>query len=164
MVESRLGSIPKATGMTGDWDMRTGLIWTVVAVFALLAALHLYWALGGVIASKAAVPEIGKAPAFNPSPAATFAVAVALLAAAATVAAAGGKFATALPYWMSMAAALVLASILLIRAVGDFRLVGFFKTNREGRFAELDTMFYSPLCVALGLAIITIVMTQERPL
>ena len=144
--------------------MRTGLVWTVVAVFAALATLHFYWALGGAAGSRAAVPQIGKAPAFNPSPTATIAVGVALLAAAATVAAAGGKFATALPYWMSMTAALVLASILLIRAVGDFRLVGFFKTSREGRFAELDTMFYSPLCAALGLAIIAIVTTQERPL
>ena len=144
--------------------MRTGLVWAVVAVFALLAALHIYWALGGVIGSKVAVPEIGKAPAFSPSSKVTIAVAVALLAAAATVAAAGGKFATALPSWMSMTAAVVLATILLARAVGDFRLVGFFKTSREGRFAELDTMFYSPLCVALGLAIITIVVTQERPL
>ncbi len=142
--------------------MRVGLTWTVVTVFVLLALLHLYWAFGGGTGMRAAVPQVGQVPAFRPTPVATAAVAFALFAAAATVAAVGGMIATPGPRWMPKAAALVLAAILLARAVGDFRLVGFFKSNREGRFAELDTILYSPLCVALGLAIIAIVATRDQ--
>ena len=142
--------------------MRETLTWAVVAAFAGLAALHFYWAFGGTIGSRAAVPELGNVPAFRPSTAATVTVAIALIAAAATVAAAGGVFPLAVPRWIPISGALMLSLVLLARAVGDFRLVGFFKSQREGRFAELDTLLYSPTCVALGFAIITIVASQEH--
>ncbi|MBN3819698.1 DUF3995 domain-containing protein, partial [Paraburkholderia sp. Se-20369] len=47
----------------------------------------------------------------------------------------------------------VLALIFAVRAVGDFRYVGFFKRIRGSRFARLDTLCYSPLCAALSLSI-----------
>jgi len=46
-----------------------------------------------------------------------------------------------------------LALLLLLRAIGDFRLVGFFKTVRGSRFAWLDSALYSPLCLALALGV-----------
>jgi hypothetical protein len=141
--------------------MRDAFIWAVAAAFAGLAALHFYWALGGTLGSRSAVPEVNGAPAFHPSTPTTVAVAFALLAAAATVAAAGGLVATAAPRWVPFTAAGVLSFILLARAVGDFRLVGFFKGQRVGGFAKLDTLLYSPACVVLGLAILTILVTQE---
>jgi hypothetical protein len=49
--------------------------------------------------------------------------------------------------WLTRALALVL----LLRAVGDFRLVGFFKRIRGSRFARLDTALYSPFCVLLAI-------------
>lgn len=36
---------------------------------------------------------------------------------------------------------------MLARAVGDFRLVGFFKKVKGSEFALMDTLLYSPLCV-----------------
>lgn len=49
-----------------------------------------------------------------------------------------------------------LAVVLFLRAIGDFRLVGFFKQIRDTRFARLDTILYSPLCLvmAIGTAIL----------
>ena len=38
----------------------------------------------------------------------------------------------------------------LMRAIGDFRYVGFFKRVRGSRFARMDTTLYSPLCLALA--------------
>ena len=141
--------------------MRDALTWAVAAAFAGLATLHFYWALGGTLGSHSSVPEVGGASAFHPSTRATVAVGFALLAAALTVAVAGGLVATTAPRWATFSAACVLTLILVARAVGDFRLVGFFKSQRMGRFAELDTVLYSPACVALGLAILAIIMTQE---
>ncbi len=41
--------------------------------------------------------------------------------------------------------------ILLPCAIGDFRLVGFWKRIRDSRFARLDTAVYSPLCLVLAI-------------
>jgi hypothetical protein len=43
------------------------------------------------------------------------------------------------------------ALALFARAVGDFRLVGFFKRVKGSVFARMDSRVYSPLCVLLGL-------------
>jgi hypothetical protein len=47
-----------------------------------------------------------------------------------------------------------LALLFLARAIGDFRLVGFFKRLRGTRFASLDTRYYSPLCLGLALGVL----------
>lgn len=53
----------------------------------------------------------------------------------------------------SAVATVALALIFAVRAIGDFRYVGFFKHIRGSRFARMDTMCYSPLCAALSLSI-----------
>lgn len=113
------------------------------AAFGLLALLHFYWALRGVGAGagSAAIPEVEGAPAFRPSKAATAAVGLVLLFTAAIV------LLRIEPLLYGAAA------VLALRAVGDFRLVGFFKRVRGSRFSRLDTLLYSPLCLALGLAL-----------
>jgi hypothetical protein len=42
------------------------------------------------------------------------------------------------------------AGIFLLRAIGDFHYIGFFKQVRDSRFARLDTLVYSPLCLLLA--------------
>jgi hypothetical protein len=111
------------------------------AVFGFLGLLHFYWALKGVYGDSAAIPEFDGRPAFKPTKAATAAVGLALLGTAAIV---------LLQVKLLLAFA---AAALLLRAVGDFHLVGFFKRVRGSRFARLDTLLYSPLCLALGAAL-----------
>ncbi|MTI38603.1 DUF3995 domain-containing protein [Fulvivirga lutimaris] len=41
-------------------------------------------------------------------------------------------------------------SVFLLRSIGDFRYVGFFKSVRTTHFAQLDTTYFSPLCVLLA--------------
>ena len=50
-------------------------------------------------------------------------------------------------------AAWLIAAVFALRAIGDFRYVGFFKRVRGSKFARLDTLAYSPLCTALALLI-----------
>jgi len=113
------------------------------AIFVFLGLLHFYWALGraGGTGNSAAIPEIDGVPAFKPSKAATAAVGLLLLATAAIV---------LLQVRLLISGA---AAVLVLRAIGDFRLVGFFKRVRDSRFARLDTLLYSPLCLALGAAL-----------
>jgi hypothetical protein len=111
---------------------------SIAAIFAFLALLHFYWAVRGVSGNSAAIPEINGAPAFRPGKAATAAVGLVLLGTAAIV--------LLQLQWLVAGA----AAVLILRAIGDFRLVGFFKRVRGSRFARMDTRVYSPLCLALG--------------
>jgi hypothetical protein len=125
----------------------------LIAIFAALALLHVYWAAGGRAWNMAAIPEVDGNRAFKPSTAGTLAVALALAAAAALIAIASGLFALPLPQLVIEVPVFGLALILFARAIGDFRLVGFFKRVRGSRFARMDTAVYSPLCLALAIAV-----------
>lgn len=132
------------------------------AVFALLGLVHVYWALGGRLGLQATLPQLPVPPgqrqpgepaqrnAFTPTPSATLAVAAALLGLALAVALRGGLSGTPVQH---IALRLVLGAAALVfvaRAVGDFRLVGFFKRVKGSAFARMDSRLYSPLCVLLG--------------
>ena len=121
------------------------------AVFGLLAALHVFWAFGGTWGARAAVAEIDGRPRFVPSRGATLVVAAALIGAAVVMLARAGLILGFVPRWASQGAAGVLGAVFVLRAVGDFRLMGFFKSVRGTRFAVRDTWLYSPLCLLLGL-------------
>jgi len=119
--------------------------------FGFLAALHVFWAFGGTWGAGAAVAEIDGRPRFVPSRGATLAVAGALIGAAVVVLARAELILGLVPRWVSQWAAGVLGAVFLLRALGDFRLIGFFKSVRGTRFAVRDTWLYSPLCLLLGL-------------
>jgi hypothetical protein len=132
----------------------------VAAAFAAIALIHVYWAFGGSLGGEAAVPRAAIAPgaeshaprppAFVPTRAATLAVAAALAIVALLVALQAGWFGASLQHGALRAVIGVVAAAMFVRAIGDFRLVGFFKRRTESRFAQLDSWFYSPLCVLLG--------------
>ena len=129
------------------------IAFVVTVVFVALSAIHLYWAVGGRLGKVAAVPELKGRPAFVPSALSTFAVAIALALCSVLVAASAGLIVSPVPApWVTWLAYL-LATALVARAVGDFRLVGFFKRVRGTRFARLDNAIYAPLCLALGLGV-----------
>jgi hypothetical protein len=130
--------------------MTSALAYLVCGVFAVLAAWHFRMAMGAMTGTSGAVPTVEGKPLFAPSRAATVAVGVVLLGFAGLVAATAGLLtiglSNAILAWLSYALALGL----LARAIGEFRYVGFFKKVRDSRFAKLDTLVYSPLCLALS--------------
>ena len=145
----------------------------VATVFAALALLHLYWALGGRWGADSALPHVaapatrGDDPlatsqarpmvrAFNPGRSATLVVAASLAGVAALVAMQAGLLGGSIDHPAVRWALVVVAVVLLLRAVGDFRLVGFFKKITGSRFARLDTLVFSPLCVVLGLSLLVV--------
>ena len=122
----------------------------LIAIFSLLALVHVYWAFGGRVAKVAAIPELRGTPSFVPGRMATLLVACALFACAALLGAAAGFIDVPVEGVVIRWGCFGLALLLLLRAIGDFRLVGFFKTVRGSRFAWLDSALYSPLCLALA--------------
>ena len=124
-------------------------------VFAALAGLHLYWAAGGRWGIKVSIPTIpdavkGSRQAFNPSPFATVLVAVALLVAMLTILGQIGWWGTALPPGIFRWATRGIAALFFLRAIGEFRLIGFFKRVRDTPFALWDTWLFSPLCLVIA--------------
>ena len=122
-------------------------------VYALLSLLHVYWAFGGRLGLHGVIPEVGGATTFQPSRRATLLVACALAAASTLLLCRSGVVATPLPAAWLRAALYALASVFALRAIGDFRVAGFFKRVRGTAFARLDTWLFSPLCAALASAI-----------
>ncbi|MBX3326769.1 MAG: DUF3995 domain-containing protein [Nitrospira sp.] len=127
------------------------IAWLLIAVFAGLSLIHVYWLFGGRVGQLAAIPELDGKPIFEPSAVATLVVAIGLALCAVVIAGTAGVLALPLSQtvlaWLTRA----LAVVFLLRAIGDFRLVGFFKRIRDTRFARLDTAVYSPLCLALAI-------------
>ena len=134
----------------------------LIAVFVLMASVHVYWALGGRIALVSAIPEVGGKPSFRPGAALTFAVAFALFGCALLMAAMAGFVKVPGTQTVLRWCAFALALMLLLRAIGDFRLVGFFKRVHGTRFSRLDSAFYSPLCLGLAAGVFTVAWQGGR--
>jgi len=128
----------------------------VCVVFVALALWHFRMAAAPGRGMGGVVPSVEGKPLFVPSIQATVGVGIALLSFAALVAATAGLLPVPLPrvalVWLSYGLALGL----LGRAVGEFKYVGFFKRVRGSRFARLDTLIYSPMCLlmAVGVALV----------
>ncbi|MEM6428433.1 MAG: DUF3995 domain-containing protein, partial [Deinococcota bacterium] len=88
---------------------------------------------------------------FTPPPIATLVVAAALAIAALLSLAQVQLITLELPTWLLHTAMWGLSAIFLLRTVGDFRYVGIFKRIRGTRFARMDSLLYSPLCLLLSI-------------
>jgi hypothetical protein len=126
-------------------------------ILAAIAAVHFYWAAGGEAGKAGAVPSRNGKALFKPKAASTAAVGLVLLGMAGIITSAAGLAPAPLPARMMRLACIPLAIVFFARAVGDFRTIGFFKPTSTTTFARRDTLFYSPLCLALA-ALITIVV------
>ena len=119
-------------------------------ILSLLAVIHIYWAAGGTIGKAAAIPSRDSKPLFAPTPFTTILVAFGLLAMAALIAIKIGWIPAPGISTFAHVGLLLMAALFLLRAIGDFRYVGFFKRHRDSRFAKLDTVVYSPLCLLIA--------------
>ena len=133
--------------------MRNRLLFAIPLAVILggLSLLHAYWALGGRWGSAYTVPTVNGRRLFDPAPVATWLICGLLGTAVILVMGKAGWIATgSLPVVFDVGV-WVLGVVFTLRAVGNFRTFGFFKTITGTAFAEWDTWFYSPLCLLLAL-------------
>ncbi len=124
----------------------------VSLVFSLLAGIHIYWGLGGKWGAEASVPvTLSNEKVLNPKSLDCFIVASGLLAFSGLVLIKAGIISMALPDWLTTYGLWVVILLFLVRAIGDFRYVGFFKKIKSTRFGQLDTKYYSPMCLTISL-------------
>jgi hypothetical protein len=122
----------------------------LAAIFAILSLFHIYWAFGGQIGGANAIPSNNGVPIFKPSIFATLLVAGALLLAMLTVLGQIGFFGETIPVWIFRWATFGISILFLLRAIGEFKYVGFFKKVNDSGFAYWDTILFSPLCLYIA--------------
>jgi len=119
-------------------------------ILIVLSGLHLFWLLPSQGPGLAVIPTLDGHRVLEPSRLATLAVAVALASAAALVLLRAGALSSPIPArWVRWGCGLV-GLVFLLRAIGELRFVGFFKSVQGTPFALWDTWLYSPLCLLIG--------------
>ena len=118
-------------------------------IFLPIAALHFYWALGGSWGLRYVLPQLPNQQ-FSPPPWASFAVGLCFLGLGLLYALPSHYFGPQFLRYSSWVLALVFA----LRALGDFRYVGWSKTHREGDFALWDDFCFSPLVAGIALLLV----------
>ncbi|QDK82860.1 DUF3995 domain-containing protein [Spirosoma sp. KCTC 42546] len=122
-------------------------------ILLVISGIHIYWGLGGNWGLRESVPERNGSKLLRPGRFITLVVAIIFGGMALFYLAKIGRLPIAgsfIPTWLNQYGLWLLAGIFLLRAIGDFRYVGFFKQIRNSRFADLDTKFYAPLCLLLS--------------
>lgn len=127
----------------------TVLILINALIFLMLAILHFYWAAGGRWGVTATIPTHPNGSAiFSPSIFATLVVGAGLSALAVVHLINAKLF--LLEFTLNRFATIGIGIIFFIRAIGDFKWVGLFKTVRETPFGRNDKKYYVPLCLFLS--------------
>lgn len=121
-------------------------------VFFALGVIHLNWVFGGKFGFNASIPtkETGER-VLNPKRRDSAIVAVGLLFFSAFYLAKSSIITIELPDWISTYGSYIIPIIFLLRAIGDFRYIGFFKKIKNTPFGKLDSQFYAPLCLGIGI-------------
>jgi hypothetical protein len=133
-----------------------------ILIFLLLSILHFYWAFGGRLWYQDVLPANSKGlKQINPGRAGTIFVAFGLLFFASLTLASLGLFDKYIKYGVLRFGTLLIMFIFLLRAMGDFRFVGFFKTVKTTQFAINDTRFFSPLCLFIAFLSLLIFILQQ---
>ncbi|MEO6135507.1 MAG: DUF3995 domain-containing protein [Ginsengibacter sp.] len=130
-------------------------------VFTFLSAIHFYWSVGGRWGSQSVFPTKDDSikplkPGFIP----TIIVALGLLAMGVFILIQTGLSNLSLPSSIDEYGLWIIAGIFIVRAIGDFNYVGFFKKVRHTKFGKNDSKYYSPLCLAIGILTIIMVLTK----
>ena len=132
----------------------TVLALLLAAVLTAIAALHVYWGIGGVWPGSdpkscaRAVAGFAGIEAM-PSMGAAFAVAAAIIAAALVALALGGLFASPFEQVPLAGAALFIGLVFVGRGIAGFT-PAWRRLASEMPFARLDMRYYSPLCLVIG--------------
>ncbi len=121
-------------------------------IFTLISGFHFYWAMGGKVGFDVVLPSNTEgSKSLNPSKPITFIAACVFLSVAGFYLIKANLIHLQLPNLITNYGLYALALVLIIRAIGDFKYVGFLKTIKNTPFADYDTQYYSPLCLFLGL-------------
>jgi len=138
----------------------------LVLIFAVLSGFHFYWLFGGLWGLDKAIPSKGNdANSLAIPKIATLIVALVLLLFGLIYLEKSELIDLQLliPKAFERVASYglwIIPSIFILRAIGDFKYVGFFKKIKNTTFGKSDSKLFSPLCLTIGLMGILILLTD----
>ncbi|NJX14713.1 DUF3995 domain-containing protein [Tamlana crocina] len=120
-------------------------------IFITLGAIHFNWVVGGTFGFAESLPtkESGER-VLNPKKMDSAIVGTGLTLFGVFYIFKSGMTENILPNWLLEYGGWVIPIIFILRAIGEFKYVGFFKSVNKTDFAKLDTKLYSPLCLVMG--------------
>jgi hypothetical protein len=126
-----------------------------MVILFILGALHLYWALGGKRVFQHSLPRKSTGELlFLPRKIDCFIVGLGLIGFGFLLLNQIGLISLPVRDVVINGGIIVAGVIFLARALGDFKYLGFFKSIRNNSFAKYDSLYYSPLCLYIGLTFI----------
>lgn len=131
------------------------------SIFTILGLIHINWALGGKRGLEAALPvDANGERTMNPRKVDSAVVGIGLLVFGTFYLLQSGLVSAGLPEQVWQYGNWIVPIIFVLRAVGDFKYLGFFKKVKNTKFAKWDTLLFSPLCAAIGMMAMTILMIR----
>ena len=122
----------------------------VSIIMGITAIIHFYWSFGGQYGLKSSGPTLEGVDNFIPPRPLIFIVACLLVGLA--ILPMQLIWPLALFEHYIVYAGYFVSFIFIVRGIGDFKYVGVFKKVYNSNFARLDTKYFSPLIIFLGVA------------
>ena len=121
-------------------------------IFLIISIIHFYWVFGGTKGLDKALPtgKNGKR-VLNPGKIETSIVGIGLLFFAFYYLTKIGILEIELPKLIADYSGWIISSIFILRAVGEFKYVGFFKKIKNTEFGKFDTKYFSTLSLTIGM-------------
>ena len=120
-------------------------------IFIGLGIIHFNWVIGGKFGFSESLPtkETGE-KVLNPKKMDSAIVGIGLTVFGVFYFLKSGLIEFSQPEWVLKYVGWIIPSIFLLRAIGEFKYVGFFKKVKKTEFAKWDTKLFSPLCLAIA--------------
>lgn len=120
-------------------------------VFELLGFIHFYWLFGGKWGVEKVIPtKENQSNVIQIPKLATLIVALILVSFGILYFVKSGLINVHLPSWL-LYIYWIIPSLFILRAIGDFKYVGFFKKIKHTAFAKADSRIFSPICLLIGI-------------
>lgn len=124
----------------------------LILIFLGLSLIHFNWVLGGRFGFAEALPTNEKGErVLNPTKWDSAIVGIGLISFGFFYLSESGLITNILPEWVLSYGGWIIPAIFLLRAIGDFKYIGFFKKVKSTEFGKRDTKFFSPLCLIIGI-------------
>lgn len=119
-------------------------------IFITLGLIHFNWVFGGTFGFAESLPtkESGER-VLNPKKMDSAIVGIGLTAFGIFYFLQTGFVEYELPTWVMTYGGWIIPAIFLLRAIGEFKYVGFFKSVKTTTFGRLDTKLFTPLCLLI---------------
>ncbi|WP_298553840.1 DUF3995 domain-containing protein [uncultured Algibacter sp.] len=124
----------------------------LLIIFTSLGFIHFYWLFGGKWGLEKVIPtKDNQTSSLSIPKFATLIVALILVLFGLIYLVKSGLTNIEVPNWIKTYGYWIIPSIFILRAIGDFKYVGFFKKIKNTKFAIADSKMFAPLCLAVGI-------------